>query len=142
MSSDGLILFPFFALEFNSQALLFLAQVRTLSPPQTHIQPALSSSYLFCKETFKTRRKKFLADDNKKAETLERETNGKIYYWEESKLMSHSVLPCWEIYVTLGKFLKHLATINLPKYPTFVGNFCKDVKIYHFSSEITFGQLL
>ena len=56
--------------------------------------------------------------------------------------MSHSVLPCWEIYVTLGKFLKHLATINLPKYPTFVGNFCKDVKIYHFSSEITFGQLL
>ena len=25
---------------------------------------------------------------------------------------------------------------------TFLGNFCKGVKIYHFSSEIIFGQLL
>ena len=38
--------------------------------------------------------------------------------------------------------LKPLATINLPKSPTFVGNFCKGVKINHFSSEIIFGQLL
>ena len=46
------------------------------------------------------------------------------------------------IYWTLGKFLKALATINFPKSPTFLGNFRKDVKIYHFSSEIIFGQLL
>ena len=39
----------------------------------------------------------------------------------------------------LGKFLNPLASINLPKYPTFLGNFCKGVKIYHFSSEIIFG---
>ena len=39
-------------------------------------------------------------------------------------------------------FLKTLATINLPKSLTFLGNFCKDVKINHFSSEICFGQLL
>ena len=42
----------------------------------------------------------------------------------------------------LGNFLKPLATINLPKYPTFLGIFCKGVKIYHFYSAINFGQLL
>ena len=47
----------------------------------------------------------------------------------------------WAIYWTLGKFLKPLSTINLPKSPTFLGNFCKGVKIIHFSSEIIFGQL-
>ena len=31
------------------------------------------------------------------------------------------------------------ATINLFKSPTFLGNFCKGVKIYHFYSEIIFG---
>ena len=46
------------------------------------------------------------------------------------------------IYWTLGNFLKPLATISLPKSPTFLGNFCKDVKIYHFSNEIIIGQLL
>ena len=40
---------------------------------------------------------------------------------------------------TLGNFLKPLATINLPKSPTFLGIFCKGVKISHFSSEIIFG---
>ena len=44
-------------------------------------------------------------------------------------------------FCTLGNFLKPLATINLPKYPTFLGNFCKEVKINHFFSEIIFGQL-
>ena len=34
-----------------------------------------------------------------------------------------------------------LATINFPKSPTFLGYFCKGVKIYHSSSEIIFGQL-
>ena len=51
------------------------------------------------------------------------------------------VWPDWVIYWTLGKFSKPLATINLPKSPTFLGNFCKGVKIYPFSSEISFGQL-
>ena len=46
------------------------------------------------------------------------------------------------IYWTLGKFLKPLAAINLPKSPTFLGNFCKGVRIYHFSSEIISAQLL
>ena len=41
-----------------------------------------------------------------------------------------------------GQLSKPLATINLPKSPTFLGNFCKVVKIYHISSEIIFGQLL
>ena len=35
-----------------------------------------------------------------------------------------------------------LATINFPKSPTVLGNFCKDVKIYSFSSDTSFGQLL
>ena len=39
----------------------------------------------------------------------------------------------------LGSFLKPLATIRLPKSPTFLGNFCKGV---YFSIEIIFGQLL
>ena len=42
------------------------------------------------------------------------------------------VWPDWAIYWTLGKFLKPLATINLPKSPTFLGDFCKGAKIYHF----------
>ena len=40
-----------------------------------------------------------------------------------------------------GQLFKPLEAINLPKSPTFLGNFCKGVKIYHFSSEIIFGQL-
>ena len=42
----------------------------------------------------------------------------------------------------LGNFLKPLATIILPESPTFLGNYCKGVKINHFSFEIFFGQLL
>ena len=53
-----------------------------------------------------------------------------------------SVGPDLAILCTLGNFLKPLATINLLKSPTVFGNFCKGVKIYHFSSEIIFGQLL
>ena len=45
-------------------------------------------------------------------------------------------------FIGLWDFLKSLATIILPKSPTFLGNFSKVVKIYHFSSEIIFGQLL
>ena len=53
-----------------------------------------------------------------------------------------AVWPDLAIYWTLGNFLKPLATIDLPKSPTFLGNFCKSVKIYPYSSEIIFGQLL
>ena len=52
-----------------------------------------------------------------------------------------AVWPDWAIYRNLGNFSKPLATINLPK-STFLGNFCKGVKIFNFSSEIIFGQLL
>ena len=38
----------------------------------------------------------------------------------------------WSIFCALGNFLKPLATINLPKSLTLLGNFCKGVKIYHF----------
>ena len=53
-----------------------------------------------------------------------------------------AVWPDWAIFWTLGNFSKHLATINLPKSPTFLGNSCKGVKIYHFSNEIIFEQHL
>ena len=52
------------------------------------------------------------------------------------------VWPDWAIFCTLGNFFKPLATIYLPKSLTFLGNFCKVIKIYHFSCEIIFGQLL
>ena len=41
-----------------------------------------------------------------------------------------------------GQLFKALAKINLPKSHTFLCNFCKGVKMYHFSSEIIFGQFL
>ena len=46
--------------------------------------------------------------------------------------------PDWAIYWTLGNFSKLLATIILPKSPTFLGKFCKGVKIFNFSSGIIF----
>ena len=52
------------------------------------------------------------------------------------------VWPDWVIYCTLGNFLKPVATIILPKLPTFLGNFCKGVKIFLFFSWNHFGQLL
>ena len=55
---------------------------------------------------------------------------------------SPAVWPDWAICCTLGNFFKPLATINLLKSLTFLGNFCKGIKIYHLSSEIIFGQLL
>ena len=40
-----------------------------------------------------------------------------------------SVWTDWAIYWTLGNFLMPLATINVSKSPTFLGNFCKVVEI-------------
>ena len=66
-----------------------------------------------------------------------------IFLWNEiTARRRHPVWPDWAIYLTLGNFLKTLATINLPKSSTFLSNFCKGVKIFNFSSEIIFGQLL
>ena len=49
----------------------------------------------------------------------------------------------------IGRFFALWATIQtpvatniLPKLPTLLGNFCKGVKIIHFSIAIIFGQLL
>ena len=49
--------------------------------------------------------------------------------------------PDWAIYWTLGNFAKPLTAINLHKSSVFLGNFCKGVKIFNFSSGIIFGQL-
>ena len=38
----------------------------------------------------------------------------------------------WAIIWTLANFLKPFSTTNLPKSLTFLGKFCKGVKIYHF----------
>ena len=46
------------------------------------------------------------------------------------------------VYWNLGNFMKPLATTNLLKYPTFLNNFYKGIKIYHFSSYIIFRQHL
>ena len=35
-------------------------------------------------------------------------------------------------FLNMGNFLKPLVTINLPKFLSFLGNFCKGVKNYHF----------
>ena len=60
---------------------------------------------------------------------------------EHTRAGHRAVGPDWAIYWTLGKFSKSLATINLPQSPTFLGNFCKGIEIFHFSSEISFGPL-
>ena len=48
-------------------------------------------------------------------------------------------------FLHLGNHSNHskpVGTIILLKLPTLFGNYCKDVKIINFSSEIIFGQLL
>ena len=62
------------------------------------------------------------------------------FFGKWSQVYKEPVWPDWAIYWTLGNFLKPLATINLPKSPTFLSSFCEGVKIYHFSSEIIFGN--
>ena len=56
-------------------------------------------------------------------------------------LLFGQLFALWATFCSLGNFLKPLAAINLPKSSTFLGNFCKGVKINHFSTEIIFGQL-
>ena len=45
-------------------------------------------------------------------------------------------------FLHFGQLFKAFDSNILPKSPTFLGNICKGVKIYQFSSEINFGQLL
>ena len=40
----------------------------------------------------------------------------------------------------MENFSKPLATIDLPKSPTFLGNYCNGVKIFNFSCEIILGN--
>ena len=58
-------------------------------------------------------------------------------------------LPTYHQCVQVGRFIgiwatfsKPVATISLPKSATFLGNFCAVVKIFNFSGEIIFWQLL
>ena len=64
------------------------------------------------------------------------------WFHSYSQVLWWSVWPDLAIDWTLGNFLKPLATINFPKSPTVLGNFCVGAKIFNFSSEIIFGQLL
>ena len=57
-------------------------------------------------------------------------------------LECQSEWPDWVIYCTLVNFSRPVATIILPILPTFLGNICKVVKIFHLSSKIIFGQML
>ena len=67
----------------------------------------------------------------------------KILFWVafDLRLLFPSSVARLGNLLKFGQLLKPLATINLPKSPTFYGNFCKGVRIYHFSSEIIFRQL-
>ena len=61
-----------------------------------------------------------------------------------NKMAPRELRPVWPdfaIYWTLGNFLRPLATINLPKSPTFLRKFCEVVKINHFTGKIIIGQL-
>ena len=52
-----------------------------------------------------------------------------------------AVWPDGAIYCTLDTFSKPVQQLFCQNYHI-LGNFCKGVKIVHFSSEIIFGQLL
>ena len=56
------------------------------------------------------------------------------HLWHIHQYSLQSVWTDWAIYWTLGNFLKFLASINLPKSSTLLGNFWTGVKIRHFSS--------
>ena len=58
--------------------------------------------------------------------------------------LSHDLMMLGCSVTRLGDFLEFGQNFKafLSKSPTFLGNFCKGAKIYHFPSEIIFGQLL
>ena len=67
---------------------------------------------------------------------LESQTR-KIHSWS----INNSVIRLGNLQ-DFGQVLKPLATIQFPNSLTFLGNFCKGVKISYFSSENIFGQIL
>ena len=48
----------------------------------------------------------------------------------------------WQFFGLWATFSSLWQQLICPNLPTFLGNFCKGVKIYHFHSEIIFRQLL
>ena len=62
-----------------------------------------------------------------------------VFYFMMFRCSNLEVWPDWAIYWTFGHFSKPLGILILPKTPTFLGNFCKGVKIFNFSSEIIFN---
>ena len=64
----------------------------------------------------------------------------KHHNWLKQSWDLEPVWPDWAIYWTLGNFSKPVATISLRKSRTFLGNSCKGVKIFNFSSEIILGN--
>ena len=58
----------------------------------------------------------------------------------DSQGESEGCQQCDQISATLGNFSKSLATSYLHNSPTFLGIFCKGVKIFKFSSEIIWGN--
>ena len=59
------------------------------------------------------------------SENIKNSCNSSSPIGTDLKFCMGPVWPDWAIYWTLGNFLKPLATINLPKSPPFLGNFCK-----------------
>ena len=61
--------------------------------------------------------------------------------WQDRLLLAntHAVWPDWAIYCTLGNFSKPVATIILPKSPTFKALFVKVSKSFIFQGE-SFGN--
>ena len=72
------------------------------------------------------------------------DANNRSSYEVEASLLFHCYLgyyqcdQIWQFFWTLSIFSKPLATINLAKSLTFLGNFGKGVKIFNFSCEIMF----
>ena len=121
--------FPFWGISHGSQStyLAFSSQPRRLSMHwnasfsiQQKQIPIQKRRRKFCKEL--VGRKKIL-----------------IFYLSffSSSLTHSCLLAVWPdlvIFCTLGNFLKPLATINLPKSLTLLGNFRIGVKSYHFGA--------
>ena len=71
--------------------------------------------------------------------TLAKSKNIDRHYTFKMKRFRTSVTRLGDL-LDFGQLFK--ATINLAKSPSFLGNFRKGVKIYHFSREIILGQVL
>ena len=74
--------------------------------------------------------------------------NENIYIYQQELYLSnfwHLPLPCSVTrlgdFVDFGQILKPVATISLPNSTTFLGNFCKGVKIFSFSNNHLWATL-